>query len=142
MLTITAACSVVCQLCQIIGFQLDTIQLFVTSQSLNLGLCRRFIHDHIAIFILGKFIEQIFFGEFLTIFLFCSEIFGNGKSRHDRRIIDRIKLYLIAYIASIRQCFGHIGKHFVHFFTGFHPLLFGIKHTVRIVQILTRTQTD
>ena len=93
-------------------------------------------------FILSKLVEQVFFCKLRPIPLLCSEIFGNGESRHDRCMVDRVVFYLIKNLQCIAQCFGHVGKEFVHLFACLHPFLFGIKHTGRIIQILTGTQTD
>ena len=57
-------------------------------------------------------------------------------------MVDGVVFYLIKNFQSIAQCFGHVGKEFVHLFACLHPFLFGIKHTSRIIQILTGTQTD
>jgi len=93
-------------------------------------------------FILSKLVEQVFFCKLRPIPLLCSEIFGNGESRHDRCMVDRVVFYLIKNLQCIAQCFGHVGKEFVHLFACLHPFLFGVKHTGRIIQILTGTQTD
>ena len=57
-------------------------------------------------------------------------------------MIDRVIFYLVKNLQCIAQCFRHVSEEFIHLFACFHPFLFGIKHTGRIIQILTGTQTD
>ena len=57
-------------------------------------------------------------------------------------MVDGVIFYLVKNLQRIAQRFGNVGKEFVHLFACFHPFLFGIKHTARIIQILTGTQTD
>ena len=56
-------------------------------------------------------------------------------------MVDAIELHLVAYIYRVRQSFGYIGKKFIHLRLGLHPLLLGVKHTLGVIQVLTRTQT-
>ena len=53
-----------------------------------------------------------------------------------------VVFHLVQNLQRIGKRFRNIGKKLVHLRLGFHPLLLGIKHTARIVQILARTQTD
>ena len=93
-------------------------------------------------FILSKFVKQVFFRKLRPIPFFRSKIFGNSKSRHDRCMIDGVIFYLVKNLQCIAQRFGHVSKEFVHLFACLHPFLLGIKHTSRIIQVLTSTQTD
>ena len=53
-----------------------------------------------------------------------------------------IEFHLIGNLQRIFQCFGYIGKDAVHLCRRFHPFLFGITHTVWIIQVLSCTKTD
>ena len=83
------------QFFQVIGFQLDTIQLVVTAQIFYFLVCCGFVQNDIPVFVPSEFVEQIFFGQFFSILFFCTEVFGNRESGHQRRVVDGIKLYLI-----------------------------------------------
>ena len=141
-ITVNPFGAVKCQFGEIVGFQLDTIKLFVTAQTLYFGFSGFLVQDYFPIFVLRKFIEQIFFRIFLPVSFFCSEILGNGESRHDRSMVYGVVFHLVQNLQRIGKRFRNIGKKLVHLRLGFHPLLLGIKHTARIVQILARTQTD
>ena len=49
---------------------------------------------------------------------------------------------LIKDLYGVAKRLRPIGKHLVHLRLSFHPLLLGIKHSVRVVQISTRRQTN
>ena len=57
-------------------------------------------------------------------------------------MVDAVDFHLIQYFEGIGQCLGDIREHIVHFLTGLEPLLLGIAHTVRIVQVLTGGNTE
>ena len=92
--------------------------------------------------ILRKLVEQVFLRKFRSVFFFCSKVLRNSESRHNRGMVDGIIFYFIENFQCIAQSFGYVRKEFIHLFTCFHPLLFGIKHTGRVIQILAGTQTD
>ena len=131
-----------CEFFQIIRFQFDTVKLIIATQFFYFGLSGILTHHHITIFILRKFIEQILFRVLFPILFLCSKILRNGKSRHNRGMVDTVKLHLITNIYRIRQCFGYIGKYFIHFRTRLHPFLLRIKHTVRVIQVFSRAQAN
>ena len=56
-ITVQFFSTVECQFCQIVGFQLDTVQLVVAPQTLYLGIGGILIQHHLAVFILGKLIK-------------------------------------------------------------------------------------
>ena len=114
------------QLFQIVGFQFDTIQLIIATQFFNFTMGSILAQHHVTIFVPCKLIKQIFFRIFLSIAFFRSEIFRNLKVRHNRSMVNAIKLYLVANCSRIRQCLRDIGKQFIHLRLGFHPLLLGI----------------
>ena len=131
-----------CQLGQVVGLQLDTIQLLIASQTLDLGVGSFLVKHHFAVLIAGELVEQVLFGIFLAVFLLRTEVFGDGKGGHDRSMINGIKLHFIENLKRICQGFGHIGKKFVHLGLGLHPFLLSVKHAGRVIKVLARTEAD
>ena len=134
--------TVISQFAQIVGLQLESVQFVAAAQFLYLVHGCLVTHHHFAVFIAGKLLEQLLIGIFPAIFFFGSEIFGDVEARHDRSVVNAVKLHLIADGTGILQRLGHIRKHRVHLLTRLEPFLFGIEHTLGIIQIAVRTQTD
>ena len=139
-ITIQPPGSVKCQLSQIVGLQFDTVEFVIPAQSLDFCLGRLLIQHDTAIFVLRKFIEKILFSEPSPVLFFRSELCGDGKCGHDRRMVNGVIFHLIEHLQRIGKCVRHIGKQFVHLRLGFHPLLLGVEHPGRVVQILARTE--
>ena len=130
------------QFSQIIGFQLQTVKLVTTAQFLHFLFGVLAAEHHVAVFVAGKLLKQVLVGIFLPIAFFGSKFFRNGKVRHNRCMVDAVKLHLVANVASVGQCLRHVCKHFIHFRPRLEPFLFGIKHTFRVVQITVGAQAD
>ena len=141
-LAISSVRSFQSQFLEVVCFELDSVQFIVTTQFIDFGMGLIFTQDYIAVFVLRKLVEQIFFRILLSIPLFGSKIFGNFEVRHNGGMVDAIEFNLVANIRCIGQSFRHISKQFVHLGFGLEPLLLGIKHTVRVVQVSTGTQTN
>ena len=141
-ITVSFSGSFQSQLLQVIGLQLDTIQFIIPTQFINFSMCLILTQDYIAVFVLRKFVEQVFFRILLSIPLFGTEIFGNFEVRHNGSMVDAVKFHLVADSSGVGQSFGNIGKQFVHLGFGLEPFLLGIKHTVGVVQVLACTQTN
>ena len=105
-------------------------------------MCGLFTQDNIPVFITGEFVEQVLFGEFPAISFFRSEIFRDGESRHDRTVVDGVEFHLVGYLQRVAEGFRNIRKEGIHLSRRLHPFLFGITHTVRVVQVFTRTEAD
>ena len=102
-----------------------------------------FLAQHyVAFLVASELIEQFLLGDSLAILLFCAEIFRDGEVRHDRCIVNGVGLYLVEHLNGIAERLWHIGKDLVHLLASFEPFLLGIKHTVRVVEILARAQAD
>ena len=56
-----------CQFGQVVGLQLDTIQLLIASQTLDLGVGSFLVKHHFAVLIAGELVEQVLFGIFLAV---------------------------------------------------------------------------
>ena len=105
-------------------------------------MCGLFAQDNVPVFIAGKFVEQILFGEFLAISFFRPEIFGDGEGRHDRAVVDGVKFHLVGYFERVAEGFRNIRKDGIHLSRRLHPFLFGVAHALRVVQVFTRTEAD
>ena len=57
-------------------------------------------------------------------------------------MVDGVSFNLVANFASVSQSFGQIREHLVHLSPCFKPLLLGVEHTLRVVQVFTRSQTN
>ena len=134
--------TVISQLAQIIGLQFESVQFVAATQFLYLVHGCIVTHHHFAVFVSGKLLEQLFVGIFPAIFFFGAEIFGDFEARHDRSVVNAVKLHLIADGTCILQSLGHIREHRIHLLARLEPFLLGIEHTLGVVQIAVRTQTD
>ena len=108
---------------QIVSLQLDTVELIVATQLLNLLAGSILLHHHIAILVTRKLIEEILLAVLCAVALLRTELLRDGKGRHNRGVVDRVVLHLITYLHSVRQRLGHILKDGVHLGTSLHPLL-------------------
>ena len=134
--------SVVGQFLQIVGFQLDTVEFVVSAQLLDLIFGIFFAQDDFAVLVACKLFEQILFGQLGAVGFFGSEFFRYGKCRHDRTAVDGVEVYFVGYLKRIAEYFGNIGKDGVHLGGRFHPFLFGIAHTGRVVEVFAGTEAD
>ena len=141
-ITIPRLGSFIRQLRQIIGFEFDTIQLVVSAQFLDLRFRICLTQDNIPVFIPRELVKQILLCQFLPITFFRSKVFGNIKSWHNRSAVNTIEFNLICYFQRITQSIRDIAENLIHLGSCLHPLLFRITHTIRIIQILSRTQAD
>ena len=57
-------------------------------------------------------------------------------------MVDGVEFHLVGYLKRVAEGFGNIGKDGVHLCRRLHPFLFGVAHTVRVIQIFTRTEAD
>ena len=57
-------------------------------------------------------------------------------------MVDAIDFHLVKHLQRVRQCLRNIREDIIHLLTGLEPLLLGISHTVRIVQVLAGSYTE
>ena len=74
--------------------------------------------------------------------LLGSELSRNREERHDRCVVDAVCLHLVENLDGVGEGFGHVGKHLVHLLARLEPLLLGVEHTVGVVQIFSRGETE
>ena len=127
---------------QIVGFQLDTVELVISAQTLDFGFGGFLVEHYVAVFVLCKLVEKVFLGQALAIFGFRTKLFGDGKGRHDGRMVDGIVFHLVQHLQCVGQCFGNVGKQLVHFGFCLHPFLFGIKHALGVVQVFAGAEAN
>ena len=130
------------ELLQIVGLELDAVELVVAAQLLYLGFGIGLRKHHIALFVASKLIEEVLFGVFLTVALLGTEILGNLEVGHDGGMVDGVELHLIAYLHRVGQCLGNVPEDFVHLGRRLHPLLLGVEHTGGVVEVLARGEAD
>ena len=88
-------CPIVCQLSQIVGLKLYSIQLFVSAQFLNLSLALFGWQLVLSVFVGCELVVQFFFRYTLSPLFLRSEVFGYGEERHNGRMVYRIDFHLI-----------------------------------------------
>ena len=141
-ITIALLGTSISQECQIVGLELDAIELVDASEFLY------FLHALIvwqwvfALFIGGKFAEEILLCIFLAPLFLCAETLGNGEERHDRVMVDAVDFYLIEHLQRVGERFWDVREDVVHLLTRLKPLLLGVEHAGRIVQVLTRREAE
>ena len=142
LLAVTPVCSFICQLRQIVGFELNAIQLVVAAEFIDFLLTFFTGKRILAILVGSKFAEKVFLSEFLPPLFFRAKARWNGEKRHDRVVVERVNLYLVQNLQRVAQGFGHIAEDGVHLGLRLKPLLLGVEHTRRVVEIFSCTETE
>src|SRR5574344_1419892 len=127
---------------QVVGFELDAIELIISTKFLDLLLSILLTHHHITVLILRELIEEIIVGETSAIVSLGAKLRWNLKVWHDRAILDVVLLALAHYLHSVAQSLGHIAEQLVHLGCCLEPFLKRISHTVWVIKILARIQAD
>ena len=81
-------------------------------------------------------------GDTVLIVLLASETLGDGELRHYRVAIDIVYLYFVHYLLGVAECFGYVAEDVRHLFWRFEPLLFGVVHSVDIVDEMVGAEAD
>ena len=139
---INASGTLVGEFRQIVGLELDAIDLIVAAEFLDFLLTFFLRELVLAILIGGELIIKLLLCKLLAPLLFGSKILRYGEERHDGVIVETIDLHLIQYLKGIRQRLWHITEDVVHLLTRLKPFLLGVEHTCRIVQIFGSSQTE
>ena len=131
------------QLGEVVGLEFDAVQLVVTAQALDFLAGRFLRHHHIAVLVACKFVEQVLLREPGAVLRLGAELLGNLELGHDRRMVDRITFDLIADVDGRRHRLGvGLAEYRGHFGRRFQPLLLGVEHTLRVIEVLARRETD
>ena len=89
-----------------------------------------------------ELVEQVLFGEFLPIAIFCSKLFRDRKHRHNRVGINAVGLDFIDNLLRVFQGFGMVGEDTSHLFGCLQPFLLGVVHSRRVVDVLACAEAD
>ena len=57
-------------------------------------------------------------------------------------MLDIVDFALAKHLERVSQSLRHIAEHLVHLLLGFEPLLLGVEHSGRVIQIPSGGQTD
>ena len=93
-------------------------------------------------FVACEFVEELLFGELLAVGLFCAKLFGYGELGHYRVGVDVIHFHFVGYQLCIADGLWQVGEDVSHLFGCLEPLLFGVVHSVLVVQVLIGAQAD
>ena len=130
------------ELLQVVGLELNAVELVVAAQLLNLGFGIGLREHHVALLVAGELIEEVLLGIFLAVALLGAEVLGNLEVGHDGCVVDGVELHLIAYLHRVGQCLGDVAEDFVHLGRRLHPLLLGVEHAGGVVKVLARGEAD
>ena len=139
---IALAGSLVGELRQIVGLELDAVELVVAAQVGYLLLAILAGERVLAVLVGGELAEEVFLGEFLAPLLFRSELLGNGEEGHDGVVVEAIELHLVENLDGVGQRLGNVGKHLVHLLARLEPLLLGVEHARGVVEVFARGETQ
>ncbi len=140
--SIDAVGSVVGQFGQIVGLELDAVELVDAAQLLHFLLTFLLGQLVFTVLIAGELLEKLLGGNLAAPFFLGAETFGNGEERHDGGMLDVVGLHLVEYLNGIAERLGNIGEDFVHLLLRLKPFLLGIEHTGGVVEVLTRGETE
>ena len=80
---------------QVVGLELDAVDLIVATQFLDLLLALLWGQGVLAVLIAGELLIELLFRELLAPLLFCAKRFRDGEERHDGVGIQTVGLHLI-----------------------------------------------
>ena len=124
---------------QVVGLELDAVELVVSAQLLDLLAPLLFGHDHLSVLVARELVEEVLLRQAGAVFLLRAEVGRNGERRHDRRMVDGVALHLVAYIDRRGHRLGvRLAEDRGHFGRRLEPLLLRIEHPFGIVKVLAR----
>ena len=130
------------QLRQVVGLELDAVQLVVTAQFLDFLLALLARQRILAVLVAGELLVELFLAELMSPLFLRTEVFGDGEEGHDGVVVDAIDFDLVENLAGIAQCLGDVGEDVVHLLAGLEPLLLGVEHAGGIVEVLARREAQ
>ena len=139
---VTALGTVEGQFGQVVGLELDTVELVVTAEFFDLFVGFLFAHDHIPVLVTRELVEEFALGDPLPVLLLGAELLRNGECRHDGGVVDRIALDLVAYVDRRGHRFGHIPENRGHLGPRLEPLLLRVEHSLGVVKLLFCAEAD
>ena len=95
-----------------------------------------------SVLVAGEFVVELLFRELLSPFLLRTKTLWDGEEGHDRVVVQTVGLHLFYNLHGIGHRLWHITEDIVHLLLCLEPLLLGVEHTRRVVQILTRGEAQ
>ena len=141
-LAIEPGCAFVGELGEVVGFELDAVELVNATQLLYLLLSVFAGQGVLAVLVAGEFAEEVLVGVFLPQALFGAEFFGDGEEGHDGIGLEVVDFHFVEYLAGVAECFGQVGEDGVHLGACLEPFLLGVAHAVGVVQVLARREAE
>ena len=80
---------------QIVGFEFYTVEFLVAAEFLYFGFGILLAQDHVAVFVLGEFVEKVFLSKPFPILCLGAEFLGYGEGGHDGAVVKRVGLYFV-----------------------------------------------
>ena len=127
---------------QIVGLELDAVNLVVPTQTVDDGL--RLVRGQrvLAVLVGGELLKQVLLGELPAPFLLGTETLGDGEEGHNRSVLNAVGLHFVEHFQGVTERFRHIGEDVVHLFPRLEPLLLSVEHARGVVEILCRGQAE
>ena len=131
------------QLGQVVGLELDAVELVVAAEFLDLLAALLLRHHHVAVLVARKLVVELLLRNAGAVLLLGAELLRNLEVGHDRRVVDRVELDLVADVDRR----GHrlrvaLAEDRSHFGRRLEPLLLRVEHALRIVEVLARREAD
>ena len=139
---IEAARTVVRQLGQVVGLELDAVELVVAAEFLDFLLALLTRHDLVAVLVARELLEELLLGVFAAHVVLGAKLGGDGEEGHDGRMVDGVGLHLVEHLAGVVERLGDVGEHLVHLGAGLQPLLLRVEHARGVVQVLARGEAE
>ncbi len=134
--------SLVGEVAKVLRLKLDAVNLVVAAQAVDDFLALLGRQWILAFLIRRKLLVEVFLRHLLAQLLLRTKTLGDGEERHDGTVVDAVGLHLVEHLQGIGQRLGHIGENGVHLSPRLKPLLLGVAHTVRVVEVLARGDAE
>ena len=141
-IAITSGSTFVGEFGQVVGFELDAVELIVATQFLDFLLTflgRKLV---LTVLIAGKLIVELLFGELGAPLLLSTKLLRDGEVGHDGIVVETVDLHLIEDLHRVCQSLRNIAEDGVHLIAGLEPLLLGVEHTRGVIKVLACGETE
>ena len=135
-------CAVEGELAQIVGLELDAVELVVAAQLVNLCMCLLVAQHHITLLVAGELVKEVFLRVLLAVLLLRAEVGRDVEVGHDGGMVDAVGLHLVEDGDGVVERLGHVAEDGVHLLGGLEPFLLRIEHAVGVVEVLARAEAD
>ena len=133
---------VIGQLGQIVGLELDAVNLVVATQTVD-DLARLVLGQGIlAVLVCRELPVQVSLCVFLAPRPLRAKRLGNGEIGHDWAVVNTVHLNLAEHLKRVAQGLGNVGEDVVHLLSCLEPLLLGVHQAERVVQVFACRQAQ